>query len=1475
MPALEEEDLDSPEEYFDKITNLLKRIPVLTENKWKVLRQIRLGFFTNSKDVMYRDLDVSLWKDNSLLNNENVSTALIGKESSESELLDNGIHDSEVETCHKENSIPAVLDADSSQMKVMIRIDKGENLVVQGPPGTGKSQTIANMIATAINSGKKVLFVAEKLAALNVVASRLEKVGLSCFCLELHSNKLSPKSVLGQVKSRLALSKNYEIPSQHGHLKRLNRVRDDLYNNCKTMKQVIPELGITVHDVIWLADSTKCKLENYCNEKVIVLPKISDSDMIITKDNLLDIHHKFDTLHLLWKEGMPHKAKFWNGFILDKRIRHSDVSIIEKILARANNELSELIKFKNLNQHIPLFRKASLTDIRSWHKGTKELNIPPAKYISRIGENLAKNKFCLKDFEEFSGNIAKYIGFKGTDAEVVGKRLEVSESSINIAINSISSVIEDFPLATNYTTDEICKIGQDINDSGELINQLSNDYKTLSKYIDPELSEFNLAVIKRHLIMLEYILELDIDIVESISPVFFTANVTRYYDKAEAEFNELAQERNRLSQMYHISEAPEISDLEELKNNLKIVRESIFSWLPFGKNAKIKRNARFFCVSGVDVLSDSFINNLSKISILLDKEKEFLNSSIYHDSLSILFKGIDTDWSLLSKCIQVAHKIKTDYPQEKIYKNIMDSIPIMWEEYDTVIKTVTSCSLIINQVIDLQPKHPKLSISEIVHYPLDQLQSIFAEISNFLEINNELIQNVSVGINIVLAELKKVLESSLQWRSCNNSILAILKKTEHLGVSWIEPEDCSLDDINESLSWIKKIYCFLPKEQVSWSLVEHTAKKFNEYTALLNKCSEHISMHMSEIYNIEIYGKITDEFAISPNNSEASLDDRYIQISKTIECCEHLIAWSDYQFTLNWFKRDNSDLLNFALDNNLDGESLQLIVNASYYKKWVEVVFERFPHMWDFSRAEHEVSVDHFRQFDKELFSLNQDIINRTIAKNSAVNSVKVLGNRTGRVGTYTGMGLLNNELQKRSRHVPVRALVKHSGKALQCLMPCWMMSPSSVAQFLPPEEIDFDILIMDEASQIRPEDAIGALTRTQQAVIVGDSNQMPPTNMFSSKLNDEDPDESYGADDMKSILDRLSSNFKEEWLRWHYRSHCQDLIMFSNDKYYSNELIIPPAAFYTSDEVGIKFEYCPNTKYHKGVNEIEAELIVNFVKKHVIKNSSLPQEKQESLGIVALNKKQAAVIDEAIDNMKLKCKEFEIAYRSFFHEEPLFVRNLENVQGDERDVIVIGVTYGPDINTGRIHQRFGPINSTGGWRRLNVLFTRSRKRIHLFTSMKSSDIILPQMREGERSGRADLKAYLEFAETGALPDYGVRVGDNTESPFEDSVLHELRKAGFEAHPQIGVEGFRVDIGVIDPNNSGRYLCGIECDGATYHSSLVARDRDRLRQEILEARGWNIFRIWSNDWFKCRDNEIKRMTSHLNKLENDSKYIKV
>jgi very-short-patch-repair endonuclease len=466
-----------------------------------------------------------------------------------------------------------------------------------------------------------------------------------------------------------------------------------------------------------------------------------------------------------------------------------------------------------------------------------------------------------------------------------------------------------------------------------------------------------------------------------------------------------------------------------------------------------------------------------------------------------------------------------------------------------------------------------------------------------------------------------------------------------------------------------------------------------------------------------------------------------------------------------------------------------------------------------------------------------------------------------GRRAEFTELGLIDNETNKQKRHRPLRHLFHYAGNALRGLKPCWMMSPSTVASFVPREAIEqFDLVIVDEASQMPPERAFGMISRAKQCVVVGDPKQLPPTNFFQRSSSSEETEESEEVDtevlDEESILDLCTKSFKPlRRLKWHYRSRHGSLIAFSNRQFYNNQLVVFPSC---DRDFAINRHLVEAPRYVRSINLPEVTLLCDVVLEQ------LELHPERTLGVVAMNESQAEEIAEQLETLSIHHEELRSRLDLTDSSEELFVKALEKVQGDERDTIVISTTYGPAEPGGSLAMRFGPINQGGGHRRLNVLFTRAKHGIELVTSMESSQI---HPTATSSLGVHALKDYLKYVETRSL-DTGRQTGRPPDSDFEVVVAEALERHGYQVECQVGVANYFIDLAVVHPKQSDLYLLGVECDGATYHSARAARDRDKYRQSVLENLGWEIYRIWSTDWFENAEAETRKLVEHLNSISS-------
>ena len=483
--------------------------------------------------------------------------------------------------------------------------------------------------------------------------------------------------------------------------------------------------------------------------------------------------------------------------------------------------------------------------------------------------------------------------------------------------------------------------------------------------------------------------------------------------------------------------------------------------------------------------------------------------------------------------------------------------------------------------------------------------------------------------------------------------------------------------------------------------------------------------------------------------------------------------------------------------------------------------------------------------------------------------------------GAAGEMAFLRGEFGKKRRHRPVRQAFLAASSMIPRIKPVILMSPISIAQFLPPNEISFDLLLIDEASQVRPEDALGGVARARQIVVVGDDKQLPPTSFFDKLLDDQYDDEddeadappaAAGAAELESILKLAEARgLGQAMLEWHYRSRDPSLIKVSNIEFYESGLVLPPSPLEKDDRFGMRLSRVAGVYSSRsrgggraGTNRIEAERIAAALVEH----AGASERKGQSVGVVAFSKAQSDMITEVLEMRRRMDDSLDALLREGKNED-VFVKNIENVQGDERDVILVSVGYGPHEPNGRLSSMsFGPVNREGGERRLNVLFSRARMRCEIFVSFDWRDIDLTRTRA---TGARVLRRFLEFAETGRLGPDSEKTGLGPDSPLEEDVAQVIDGLGYPVDHQVGSAGFRIDLGVRHPVRTSQYILAVECDGATYHSALWARERDRLRQQVLEDQGWRFHRIWSTDWFYRREREVERLRAGLGRAREEAR----
>jgi len=519
-------------------------------------------------------------------------------------------------------------------------------------------------------------------------------------------------------------------------------------------------------------------------------------------------------------------------------------------------------------------------------------------------------------------------------------------------------------------------------------------------------------------------------------------------------------------------------------------------------------------------------------------------------------------------------------------------------------------------------------------------------------------------------------------------------------------------------------------------------------------------------------------------------------------------------------------------------EHWTLILRFAWLSSCLEQLIVDEPELAVFNGREHDKVVAEFKALDKARLEVAVQRVLRAWAESA----------RAARNQHRDQDLLLGHQANLQRRHLPFRELLRRAPDVVTAIKPCWMASPLSVSQILGGNRQYFDAVIFDEASQVLPEDAVTAILRGRSVVVAGDPDQLPPTAFFAVDRDDRDTDPTEDTEGFESIL-KVMESFLPQWnLDWHYRSRDERLIAFSNHYIYKDRLVTFPSNG-TADAFA---HVLVSQSQFNDADELSASGEVSKVVELVLEHAERCPDM--SLGVIAFGIKHSNRIDAEL----AKARRIRPDLDAFFDAHPdekFFVKNLERVQGDERDAIILSVGYGK-VAGGTLRYYFGPLLSEHGYRRLNVAATRAKSRLTLVSSFGHQDM---DPARSDRRGVELLRLYLQYAASGGevFGDSGPTISGPNE--FELEVQRALENEGLAVVPQFGASRYRIDLVVQHPEQPGRYVLAVECDGATYHSSLTARDRDRLRQEHLEARGWRFVRIWSTDWFMRRSEEVARV----------------
>lgn len=1470
MPELDENKV--PEDYFIEVQALIKD----NQPRWRVRRYISLCLLNFSKLLMYLDLDPARWPGNaSILDHPVVSRFLSGYgeqgdaeddspnafEFGEEHMID------EMDDVHV--SYPLIDDADSSQHSALIDAVDGKNLVIEGPPGTGKSQTITNLIAAAMAQGKRVLFVAEKLAALEVVRNRLDAAGLGEFCLELHSHKSQKRKVLDEIQERLNKHGRYRKPKDiEVDIDRYEDLKNALKSHAEKINRPWKNTGKTLHEIFMAA--TRYRNAIGINPEVLH-PEGYDGnnyDAAAARRNEDQVQaYRRVYLAVAKQRGVDAALQDhpWYG------VRNGDLQLFD--LDRVKQALgiwqSALQALKERRDAIAQTLDCKPAVVAECADGIQEVladldRIPSLKgdeILERLpvlhGDVLENAQRYLKLFEDIQGLYA-------TLAETTGSEV----------LQDLSVV--DSLLCANEQLKAL--VGRDVELGGlaEAINRLIAIRKGLAQ-IEKPLRRLLSALEQRtaqHLTVSESALsefKTAIDLITSLKrsywkhrdELFDNAELDELLPRLRADLEEIQGLRDKVQAVFSIDTVRSKAKMRRL--GVTLAAGGTFRWFR-GEWRKARKQLLSYAANPQIKLS-AMMALLDEAATFAEKRAKLEQNTAYKEALGDQFRGLDTDLAALDALRDWYKRVRQTYGVGFGQKVAVG---------DAILELPSSMA---KAVWSLAERKIQSRLNDLIE-DLGSVKAVFAPVAELRDDGTQLVGEQGI-IPRLVSEVNEAIRACGPLTNDDALSMADLAdRIEQIALLKYKVETWQKADLDNKLfqGRLGLVAGVDADNAVGLSVLRNTLDLAACIDGQLSHrvLCDYLYMHPTQ----DTFASLSNHarvLRVAVDTEKRSYDDyaRLVRLDRSawvlqaadsieglttrnqmaLDNGEAMHSWLDYVRVRDRLEAAGMGVLADAVERSeIQIDQVENAYQAGVFDVLAREILREDPELGCFSGHSHQTLQDQFKQYDDKLKKLQCEQIAWKIDQAQIPT-----GYKGARVGEFTERVLLEHECAKKTKHIPIRQLLQRAGNALVALKPCFMMGPMSVAQYLAPGMIHFDLVVMDEASQIKPQDALGAVARGGQLVVVGDPNQLPPTSFFDRIIDDGEEDPT-GIEESESILDATRPMFPARRLRWHYRSQHESLIAFSNHAFYKSDLVLFPSPHKQTEDYGIQYSRVPRGCFVNQKNLEEARIISEAVREH------FRHRPDETLGVVAMSAKQRQHIEHAIETLAKDDPIFqEWLDQDATRHESLFIKNLENVQGDERDVIFISMTYGPQEPGGKVHQRFGPINSDVGWRRLNVLFTRSKKRMHIFSSMGPEDIVTgPTSKRGVQA----LRDFLSYCETGILHKTVSDTGRGPDSDFEISVMSALRDEGFECISQVGVAGFFIDVAVVDPGNSGRYLMGIECDGATYHCAKSARDRDRLRQMILERLGWRIRRIWSTDWFKDPRGELTPIIRELHELKS-------
>jgi hypothetical protein len=1456
IPTIEED--DTPTTYFSRFEAILTQ-----KKRWRIRQHLSLSLLSFGKLLMYRDLDPKIWP--GIEKHARVTELFEGTRRDDIEHAE----EYAIDAAEIKRDVPMlIVDADSSQHSALIDAVRGQNLVIEGPPGTGKSQTITNLIAAALTAGKTVLFVSEKLAALEVVRRRLDEAGLGIFCLELHSHKTRKDSLLQDLATRLKARGSFRDPRElDQHLSVVEEKKRLLTGYANLINRELQPFKATVFEILWARDLAyqDLQFDRALVEKLLLSTVIqfTPGDVAQTEQFLL-VHAQHLAGVLRASSKLEQHPWAWVNAALSFQEQERICDLLETLVSHVQNVAPIHRALADVGVSLPF----TLQGLNAATEVLTRLPILSEKFHGRVLAPCrdAAVRTALLDFIEAVEN-ARASRQMLADATSANNPAPLLRRDITSLLAETVTVLA----ARGHERSDSLRLRQDLERgraAERLLSEAGDCHVALSSLLGTQIP-FDTRNIQRLLNCLQAVETAPVEVLHLRTPNLEADGAGRIIERAASTARELEKRHRELEQSFDLSTLTDSVHATRLQAHASAVEAAGFWQRCFGRQYRAGRRAyKALARNPKGASRKTIAHDLRTVADYLEAHARFEKDADCQALLGTHFDGIRTKWSDWQLVVEW---------YGEVFALLPDSDEPSVALRDLLLKSRTERLKAINANGPAH-QHHRAKLAEL-HTTITGLPMLVRQNgtpSRSIDELRQALKDANTFLGEAIAELSM---ADLKADIPVSSVGELLKtaETHHASIARIESHahvrqllgddfqglDSNLKSTEASVRFANSLVrATIPQEATEWLLCE-------DYQSRLTQLRHGLEQAAYAGRDIGVCRNEIRRLASSPDwlaTDNDLLEDVSSHAMCALENREELSQWLHFiRSRSEAANRGLDKLASLAEDGRIEPQHLHSAFTFVFYNTLARYAFADHAELFGFSGTTQDQVREQFAKADKEAIRLYRE------RAASTIDGRKIpYGHQSGPVKGWSDLALITHEISKQKRHIPIRQLVRRSAGALQAMKPCFMMGPLSVAQYLIPEGLRFDLVVMDEASQLKPEDAIGAIARGGQLVVVGDPKQLPPTNFFQRVTFDgdgvDDDDERMAIEEGESILDIASTLYQPvRRLRWHYRSRHHSLIAFSNREFYDGDLVIFPSAYHESPNLGVKYHHVSRGVFDERRNIPEAEAVVDAVIEH------MHNRPNESLGVVALNFEQRELIEELLDR-RLATEPFAIAYQERMEggSEPLFIKNLENVQGDERDVIFISATYAADAK-GNQYQRFGPINGPNGHRRLNVLFTRAKKRTEVFCSLDPDKI---QVHPGSAWGLRVFKQYLTFARTGIL-EAAEDSGRTSSNDFERAVGAVLKEKGHEVVPEVGVAGFFIDLGVRHPTRPGAYLLGIECDGASYHSGRSARDRDRLRQEILENQGWKIHRIWSTDWFKSRNVEIKRLLKRIDDLLNsDPDYCK-